>query len=227
MYEPFEELLTKIFKSYVVVTPTTTLGSAAALPVLLQDGDLVLMDFFAHNSLLAPVLAKGDMVTTKRIYHNDMDKLEKEIQKAENDPKINNIWYIADGMYSSDGSVCDVKKIEYLLNKYQNFYAYIDDAHGCSIIGKNGCGYVLSHFDKHPDKLVVILGFCKAFGMGCGAAIVLPNKEWQRKIQVCGPTNIFSGPIPTPMLAAGIALAKIHLTPEIKLLQDKLYESFA
>lgn len=42
------------------------------------------------------------------------------------------------------GDAAPVKEIEKLLNKYDNFHLYIDDAHGMSWTGKNGCGYVRS-----------------------------------------------------------------------------------
>jgi len=102
------------------------------------------------------------------------------------------------------------------------FYAYIDDAHGMSIMGKHGRGFVLGSFDKQPEKMVVAVSFSKSFGMGCGGAVILPNSEWQRKIKRSGPTFIFSAPMPVPMFGSGIAAAKIHLSSEIKQLQEKL-----
>lgn len=41
-------------------------------------------------------------------------------------------------------------------------------------------------------------------------------------VHSCGATMIFSGPLPPPMLGAGIASAKIHLSPEIVTLQEEL-----
>ena len=132
------------------------------------------------------------------------------VSKLQTNLTVNNIWYLADGVYSMLGSHCDVIALAELLDRYPNFYAYLDDAHGMSITG------------KHGRRMVVAISLSKSFGIGCGGAEVVPNAEWQRKIRRCGPTWISSSPIPIPMLGGGIAAAKIHLSDEITTLQNKL-----
>lgn len=226
-YQEFESLLEKIFRSSIVITQTTTLANMSALTVLIQDNDMVFIDFSAHNSIRRPIATMGDLIKTKQVLHNDMDQLEREIIRSRKTKNIKNIWYVGDGIYSHNGNTCHIEGLNYLLNKYDNFFAYIDDVHSCSITGKHGCGYVRGYFDSQPEKLIISTGFAKGFGMGCGGAIIVNNKYWQRKISLCGASYIFSGPIPTPMLGAGVALAKIHLSQEITALQNKLYQNIA
>ncbi len=221
-YKVLEDLLSNIFESYPIIIPSTTLAHLAAFPILIQKNDWVILDHFAHNSVRMAAKTVAEKAKVVTVPHNDMNRLEAMIKKAQADANINNIWYLADGVYSMLGGLCPIKELNHLLEKYNNFYTYIDDAHGMSIMGKNGRGYALGSFAKQPEKMVVAVGFAKSFGMGFGSAIVLPNAEWQQKIKNCGSTCLFSGPIPTPMLSAGIALAKIHLSPEIKILQAKL-----
>ena len=223
-FEEFEILLHKLFESYPVVTSSTTLGHLAALPVLIQENDLVILDFFVHNSVRTAVKVINNKITTKTVAHNDTKRLEIMIKKAQTDPNINNIWYLADGVYSMLGDLAPVKSLERLLKKYENFYAYIDDAHGMSIMGKHGRGYILGSFAKQPEKMVVAISLSKSFGIGCGGAIILPNVEWQRKVKYCGSTWMYSSPIAVPMLGAAIASAKIHCSDEISKRQEKLQE---
>jgi len=221
-FAEFSRLLHHLFESYPVVTASTTLCHLSALPVLIQKHDVVILDEFAHNSLRLATLRADTGIRIKTVRHNNMQALDKMVSMLQTDQAVNNIWYLADGVYSMLGSHCVVMALTELLDRYSNFYAYIDDAHGMSIMGKHGRGFVLSHFDQQPEKMVVAVSLSKSFGIGCGGAVIVPNAEWQRKIRRCGPTRISSSPIPIPMLGAGIASAKIHLSDEITMLQDSL-----
>ncbi len=221
-YFELEGLLSEIFGSSPLLALSTTLAHLGALSVLIQTGDLVILDFFVHSSIRMAVGNISNKATITYAPHNNIDKLERIIQKAQKDPKINNIWYLADGIYSMQGTRCPMQDVLRLLNKYDNFYAYIDDAHGMSIMGEKGKGYALGSFDSQPEKLIVTVSLSKSFGMGCGGAVVFPNPEWKRKVKICGSTFVFTAPIPAAMYGAGIAAAKIHLSPEITQLQEQL-----
>jgi hypothetical protein len=54
--------------------------------------------------------------------------------------------------------------------------------------------------------------------------LILPDRAVRDRIQLCGPTMLFSGPLQPAILGAAIASAKIHLTPEIDRLQAELRE---
>ena len=107
------------------------------------------------------------------------------------------------------------------MNQYNNFYCYIDDAHGMSWTGKNGSGYALSQLPFFHDKMVLLTSLAKGFG-ACGAAIVLPNKAIRRVVLNTGTTLRASGPIQPATLGAMIASSKIHLSPEITERQQQL-----
>ena len=219
LYEEIESLFSKLFGNPAIIAATTTLTHISALPILVQDDDLVILDHQVHGSVqLAVQLVKARGTKVEMIKHNRMDMLEDLIK--ENPNKYNKIWYMADGLYSMYGDYAPLKDLVFLLDKYANFYLYIDDAHGMSWTGKHGSGYVLSQMPMHP-KLVLSTSLAKGFGTG-GGVLVLQDKEMKRKILTCGSSYTFSGPIQPPMLGASIASAKIHLTDEIYLLQNKL-----
>ncbi|MFT5823967.1 MAG: 7-keto-8-aminopelargonate synthetase-like enzyme [Crocinitomix sp.] len=219
LYSELEDLLEQIFKAHVVVAPSTTLAHQAALPVLVGDNDLILIDQYAHASIYATtkmLSARG--VKFEIVRHNKMDQLEDRIKKHRQ--HYDQIWYLCDGVYSMHGDYAPIKKLKALLDKYSSFRLYIDDAHGISWCGTNGAGYVLNEIDPH-EQMVVCASLNKAFA-AAGGVLIVKNQEWKRKVRNCGGTLIFSTPIQPPMLGAGIASAKLHLKDELVQLQNKL-----
>jgi Aminotransferase class I and II/Acetyltransferase (GNAT) domain len=120
------------------------------------------------------------------------------------------------------GDCAPLKELVELLEQYKQFHLYIDDAHGMSIAGKNGTGYVLSHIALHP-KMILATEMGKAFGT-VGGIFVIPDVSLCQKVINCAGSLIFSGQHAIPVLGASIASAKIHLSDEIKIHQTSLTE---
>ncbi|GHN02185.1 hypothetical protein WSM22_36740 [Cytophagales bacterium WSM2-2] len=225
LYEELEDLFYKIFNNNpAILAATTTLSHVAALPILVQDNDLVILDHQVHGSVqLAVQLLKAKGTKVEMIKHNRMDMLE-DLVKA-NPNKYNKIWYMADGLYSMYGDYAPLEEIRYLMDKYASLHFYVDDAHGMSWTGKHGNGYVLSQMAMHP-KMVLSTSLAKGFGTGGGITVV-SDPEMMRKIKTCGSSYTYSGPVQPPMLGASIASAKIHLSDEISVLQSQLADKIA
>jgi 7-keto-8-aminopelargonate synthetase-like enzyme len=222
LYEEIEDLFYKIFgNNPSLLAATTTLTHMGALPILVQDDDLIILDHQVHGSVqIAVQLVKARGTKVDMIKHNRMDMLEDMIK--ENPNKYNKIWYMADGLYSMYGDFAPVKDLIALMEKYGNFHVYIDDAHGMSWAGKHGSGYIMGQVPLHP-KMVLTTSLAKGFGTGGGVTVVT-DPEMRRKIMTCGGSYTFSGPVQPPMLGASIASAKIHLSDEIYTLQNELKE---
>ncbi len=221
LYSEAEKLLGEIFEKPVVLAPTVTLGHISALPVLVDDGDAIITDSQVHESVATAVqLLKARHIPVEMVRHNNMEALELKLQEL--CPKHNRVWYMADGVYSMYGDFMPVNDVKNLLNKYENFYTYVDDSHGMSWTGKNGVGYVLSQGDMHP-KMYMITGLAKSFGV-CGGVLIFPDEKSKMLVRHCGKTLMFSGPIQPANLGAICASAKIHLSKEIYTLQDKMTE---
>ena len=137
--------------------------------------------------------------------------------------KHEQVWYMADGIYSMYGDGLPAEDLERLLNKYKNFRLYVDDAHGMSWAGKNGRGYTLSKMDLHP-QMVVATSFAKGFGAG-GGVLVFPHQKQAQLIRTCGGPLVTSGPLQPATLGAGIEIAKLHFTPKFKELQQDLIDN--
>ena len=221
LYKELEELFYRVFEAHCVVTPTTTLGHIANIPVLMSSRDAIITDQQVHNSVNTAVkllAAAGTHIEVLR--HNRMDLLEDRIKSLRE--KHQKIWYLADGIYSMFGDTAPVDEIYQLMDIYPEFYFYVDDAHGMSIHGKNGRGSVLNKRRFHP-KMVVATSLAKAFATG-GAVMVYPDKEMARKVRTCGGPLITSGPMQPSQLGAAVAAAKIHLSDEIYDMQEELRE---
>ena len=221
LYSELEERLSRIFHAHVIVPPTTTLGHLAALPVLIGEGDAVIVDSQAHSTVhLATQLLTAEGISVTVVAHNDMEILTAAV--AEACAKFDRVWYLADGIYSMLGDVAPVAQIMDLVDRNDNLYAYFDDAHGFGWRGPNGRGWVLDAVPWHP-RLVVAVSLAKSFGSG-GAALAFPEKAMAERVQMSGGTLVFSGPLHPAQLGAAIASADIHLSPELEERQAVLHQ---
>ena len=219
LYDELETRLEQIFGYPTLVVSTTSLGHIATVPLLIQPDDVVIMDHQVHVSVGNAVqIAKAAGTRVEMIRHSNMDMLEQRIQKLSN--RYNKIWYMADGVYSMYGDKAPMQKLYDLLNNYEQLHLYVDDAHGMSWTGQNGCGYVLSEVDMHP-RMVMATSTNKGFASG-GGAIICPNPEIKDLILNCGSTILFSGPIQPSVLASSIASANYHLSDAMPARQNDL-----
>ena len=222
LYKELQHLLEKIFEAPVVITPTTTLGHIACVPVIVEDDDAVIMDHQLHNSVQTAVqLVKARGVHTELIRHNRMDLLEARIKELRS--KHRKIWYMADGIYSMFGDPCPVDAVYALMEKYPELHFYADDAHGMSIHGKHGRGYLLTNRHIHP-KMVMASSLNKAFASG-GGVLVFGNAAMAEKVGNVGGPLLSSGPMQPGALGAAVAAAGLHLSDEITLLQQQLRDN--
>jgi 7-keto-8-aminopelargonate synthetase-like enzyme len=224
LYDKLESLFEKMFSKPVLIAPSTTLAHQAAIPVLIRDEDVIILDQHVHSSVQMTVkIVKSRGVPVELLRHNDLNRLEERIKELKT--KHDRIWYMLDGVYSMYGDFAPLKELYALMDKYEQFYCYIDDAHGMSWAGENGTGYVMSQIPFHK-QMILLTSLNKAFA-SAGGAIITPDRETHRRIRTCGGTLIFSTPIQPPMLGVGIAAAKIHLSPEIVTMQEKLHSYIA
>lgn len=222
IYRELEQLLTKIFDASCVVVPTTTLGHIACIPVVVEDDHAIIMDQQVHNSVQTAVqLVKARGVHIELLRHNRMDLLKERIKELSN--KFSKVWYMADGIYSMFGDCTPVESIYEFLERYPQFNFYVDDAHGMSIHGPHGRGYVLAHRNIH-HKMILATSLNKAFASG-GGALLFGDDELARKVGTVGGPLLSSGPMQPSGIGAAIAAARIHLSDEIVQMQERLKDN--
>ncbi|HVR33907.1 MAG TPA: aminotransferase class I/II-fold pyridoxal phosphate-dependent enzyme [Acidimicrobiia bacterium] len=218
LYSDLKQRFEELMGASVVLAPTTTLAHAAALPVLVRTGDVVLMDSAVHNSVqMSAQLLIASGIEVRPVPHGDHPVLDEMISAAltESDGAV---WYLADGVYSMSGASAPFEHLTSLLDTHPRLWAYVDDAHGFSWRGPNGSGLAVDRMGWH-DRLIVSAGLAKGFG-SAGGIVASPNDELIDLVEVCGPPLTFGGPMTPPTLGAAIASADIHLSPEIDERQD-------
>lgn len=217
LYQALEERLERLTGRPTLVASSTTLAHLSALPSLVNDDDVVLVDQFAHASLhMALDLLKDTIV--ERLRHNRMDLLEDRLKHHAAAGKT--VWYVCDGLYSMLGDFADYATIKALIERYPQLHVYIDDAHSTGWSGKHGRGSALDALGD-SERVVVALSLNKSFS-GSGAALALPTRALVQRIRYCGGTMVFSGPIQPPMLGANLASAELHLHDSFPAMQAEL-----
>jgi 7-keto-8-aminopelargonate synthetase-like enzyme len=212
LYEEAEEYLSKVFEKPAIIFPRASLAHIGVLPVITDTNDAILIDHQVHTSIrLASDLLKSYGNYVEVIRHNRIDILEDKIKELSK--KYSKVWYLTDGVFSMYGDVLPTHDLQSLLNKYEQFYLYIDDAHGLSWDGKNGKGFTLENLPLH-SKMVVSASLCKGIGAE-GGVTVCYDEDVKKKLVTCAAPLIFTSPISPASLGAIIESCKIHLSEEI------------
>jgi 7-keto-8-aminopelargonate synthetase-like enzyme len=211
--EELESKLQRITGHPTFVTRSTTYASLTTIPMIIGSQDLIILDHQVHSSVqLASGLSAVQGVHIERIPHNDMNALEDKIKTLGS--KYQRIWYLFDGVYSMVGDHACFEDIARLMDQYPQLYGYCDDAWGMCWTGENGRGLALSSLKMNP-KLVVVSSLIKGFGAGGGGMVIFSDEIQRDIVRDLSPMQIFSGPLPNSILGSAIAVADIHLSPEI------------
>ena len=118
--------------------------------------DYILWDELDHASIIEG--HRLSFSTKLKFKHNDMDSLEKQLQKCEPD-KVKLI--VIDGVFSMEGDVAKLPEIVALAKKY-NASVMVDEAHGIGVFGDHGCG-TCNHFGVTNDVDLIMGTFSKSF----------------------------------------------------------------
>lgn len=224
----YSELECKIEQMYgipPIITKNSTLGHLAIIPTLIRDEDAVIMDHQVHWSVQnACQLLKLRGIPVEMIRHSNLQMLEDKIKQLIS--KCNKIWYMADGVYSMFGDYAPISELLALTQKYSQLNLYFDDVHGMSWKGKNGTGVVFDAIKELPEKCIVVSTLSKTFGAS-GATVFCKNQKLRDKIKNFGGPLTFSAQLEPASVAAAIASADIHLSPEIELKQKDLADKIA
>ena len=118
--------------------------------------DYILWDELDHASIIEG--HRLSFSTKLKYKHNDMESLEKQLQKCEPD-KVKLI--VIDGVFSMEGDVAKLPEICALAKKY-NASVMVDEAHGIGVFGDHGRG-TCNHFGVTNDVDLIMGTFSKSF----------------------------------------------------------------
>ena len=117
--------------------------------------DYILWDDRDHASII-----EGRRLSFSKQYkykHNDMESLEKQLQRCEPD-KVKLI--VTDGVFSMEGDVANIPEIVRLAKKY-NASVMVDEAHAIGVFGEGGRG-ITNHFGLTKDVDLIMGTFSKS-----------------------------------------------------------------
>ena len=117
--------------------------------------DYILWDELDHASIIEG--HRLSFSTKLKYKHNDMESLEKQLQKCEPD-KVKLI--VIDGVFSMEGDIAKLPEIVALAKKY-NASVMVDEAHGLGVFGKQGRG-VCDHFGLTHEVDLIMGTFSKS-----------------------------------------------------------------
>lgn len=117
--------------------------------------DYIICDDRNHASIVDG--RRLSFATCLKYKHNDMEDLEKQLQKCRPE-SIKMI--VVDGVFSMEGDLANLPEIVKLKKKY-NASLYVDEAHGLGVFGREGRG-VCDHFGVTDDVDIIMGTFSKS-----------------------------------------------------------------
>ena len=121
------------------------------------------------------------------------------------------------------GGVAPIRELLALAHEH-DFYLYIDDAHGTSILGDKGEGYALACTGPRLNERM-ILTYSLAKGFGCnGGGVLVPEAFQEEAIRTYGVTYGFSAPLDFSVVGAALESVKLHRDGTVASLQKTLWE---
>ncbi len=135
-YEKLENLLSDLYNTEsALVFNSGYHANIGIIPALSQKGDLIISDELIHASMIDGLrLSKAER---KRFNHLDYDHLELILKEER--ANYDQVFIIAESLYSMNGDCTDLKKVVDLKNKY-NAFLYLDEAHALGVRGIKGLG---------------------------------------------------------------------------------------
>ncbi len=208
-----EERLAKlVHKQSALVYATGFTVNSGVVPCITGREDYLIFDEFDHASIIEGKRLSFSKQLKYR--HNDMDSLEKLLQKCEPE-KVKVI--IVDGVFSMEGDVAKLPDIVALSKKY-NASIMVDEAHSLGVFGKTGAG-VCEHFGVSDDVDLIMGTFSKSLGTIGG--FIAADENIINFLKHNSRTLIFSASI-TPASTACVIEA-LNVMADEKWRQDTLW----
>ncbi len=201
-----KELAEFVGKDEALCFATGFTVNSGVISQLVDRNDYVICDDRDHASIVDG--RRLSFATQLKFKHNDMEDLEKQLQKCEPD-RIKLI--VVDGVFSMEGDLCKLPEIVELKKKY-NATIMVDEAHGIGVFGRQGRG-VCDHFGL-TDEVDLIMGTFSKSLASIGGFIASDSSviNWLRHTVR---TYIFSASCtPAATAAAREALHIIQQEPE-------------
>lgn len=195
-----KELAAFLNKEDCTIFSTGFQSNLGIISAIAGRNDIIFSDKENHASIYDGTrLSYAEVI---RYEHNDMEDLEKKLEKA---PDNKGKLIVTDGVFSMSGDICKLPDIVRLAKKY-GARVMVDDAHGFGVMGPNGRG-TAEHFGLEKEVDIIMGTFSKSLASLGG--YVAGESDVVDYIRHNSRPYIFSAAIPPANTAA--ALAALHV----------------
>ena len=182
---------------------------------LFNEEDAIISDSLNHASIIDGIrLCKAQRY---RYANADMADLEEKLKEAQTQ-RFRII--VTDGVFSMDGNVAPMDKINELAKKYDAMIM-VDECHSAGVVGKTGRG-VTELFNVRGEVDIITGTLGKAFGGAIGG-FTTGKKEIIEMLRQRSRPYLFSNSIPPSIANAGIEM--FDMMAETSELQEKLHKN--
>jgi 8-amino-7-oxononanoate synthase len=214
LYQQIEEHLVELLGTEdALLLPTLTHIHAAVIPVLADQGTIVI-DGRAHKTIWdGAVVARAHGARLVRFPHDDPEALERLLRQHPKAPRL----VCMDGVNSMTGNPPHLSAFAGLARAHDALL-YLDDAHGFGVIGERTsdepCPYgrrgngVVRHLGETYQHIILTGGFSKAYSSLL--AFVAGPTALKRLLKVAAPPYLYSGPSPIASLASALVGLQIN-----------------
>lgn len=173
-----------------------------ALPAtILGEQDLVLSDQLNHASIIDGIrLAKAITKCQTGVFrHGDLRDLDEKLAAAR-DRRTRMV--ISDGIFSMEGSICDLPGLLEVCRKHDALLV-LDDSHATGVLGERGRG-TAEHYGMLGQVDIITSTLGKALG-GAAGGFVAGSGEVTDYLTQRGRPQLFSNALPATVAASALA----------------------
>jgi 8-amino-7-oxononanoate synthase len=150
-----------------VVFTTGYQANLGTIGTILEPGDTVICDSGDHASILDGCRLSGARLRPFR--HNQMDKLEKMLQRASAD--AGGALVVVDGVFSMEGDICPLPEIVERTERH-GARLMVDEAHAVGVLGERGAG--VCELYGLEDRVDLRMGTFSKSLASCGGYVAGP-----------------------------------------------------
>ena len=181
-------------------------ANLGVLGTLLAPGDTVVVDSGDHASILDGCLLSKAKLRPFR--HNKLDKLEKQLQRAQGDG--GGVLVVVDGVFSMEGDIAPLPQVAELCARY-GARLMVDEAHGAGVLGARGAG--TAELFGVEDQVDLRMGtFSKSFA-SCGGFIAGPA-EVLDYLRISSRAFLFTASAVPAAVGAALAALRVLRSPD-------------
>jgi 8-amino-7-oxononanoate synthase len=200
-----------------IVFTTGHQANVGTLGTLLDAKDTVIVDSADHASILDGVLLSKAKMRPFR--HNRMDKLERALQRAEEDG--GGVLVVVDGVFSMEGDVAPLVDIVELCERH-GARLMVDEAHGAGVLGTRGAG--TAELLGVEDRVDLRMGTFSKSLAACGG-FVAGSAEVIDYLRISSRAFLFTASAVPAALGAALAALRIVCSPEGPPLLERVLEN--